>query len=65
MATKTFLNFKQNELLCEEVRKYPVLFDKSQTGYKEQVTVSNAWNAVAKELPFAENGIFLSLFQFL
>ena len=54
MTSRVFLNFKENELLCEEVRKYPVLYDKSLTGYKELVTVANAWKEVAKVLPFAE-----------
>ena len=56
MASKVFLNFKQNEELCEEVRKYPVLYDKSLTGYKERNAVANAWNEVAKQLTFTEKG---------
>ena len=57
MASKVFLNFKENELLCDQVRKYPVLYDKSQTGYKERDTVANAWSEVAKQLTFTEKGI--------
>ena len=54
----------EDELLCEEVRKYPILYDKSHKGYKEKVVVQNAWSNVVKELPFIENGnTFLALSQ--
>ena len=32
-------------LLCEEVKQYPVLYDKQMKGYKEKDVVSNASNA--------------------
>ena len=46
MSTKKILNFKKEELLCEKIRQFPVLFDKSHKGYKEKVAVENAWNEV-------------------
>ena len=35
------------EKLCEVVRDYPILYDKSQKGYKERDAVENAWNEVS------------------
>ena len=45
-------------ILCEKVKKYPVLFDKQLKGYREKDVVTNTWNAVAKEI---EIGRFLLL----
>lgn len=57
MSTKKILNLKKEELLCEKLREFPVLFDKSHKGYKEKVAVENAWNEVADGLDFIENSI--------
>lgn len=50
------LNLNQEELLCEKVREYKILYDKTQKGYKEKVAVENAWKEVAEALNFVENG---------
>ena len=63
MADKKNLNIQEDEMLSEEVRKYPVLHDKSHKGYKEKVAVENAWNEVIKNIEFIENGIFVLLLQ--
>ena len=43
-------------ILCEKVKQYPVLFDKQLKGCREKYVVTNAWNAVVKEI---EIGRFL------
>ena len=46
----------EEELLSEEVRCFPCIFDKADKAYKERDTVRNAWDEVAKKLDFLENG---------
>ena len=43
-------------ILCEKVKQYPVLLNKQLRVYREKDLVTNAWNAVAKEI---ETGRFL------
>ena len=42
----------EEELLSEEVRCFPCIFDKADKAYKERDTVRNAWDEVAKKLDF-------------
>ena len=35
---------EEDELLAVEVRKFPVLYDKTNLKYKEKRPKSNAWN---------------------
>ena len=49
------LTLKKEEI-CEKVKQNPVLFDKQFKGYREKGLVTNAWNAVTKEI---EIGRFL------
>ena len=65
MATKRSFSLQEEELLCEKIRSFPVLYDKSHKGYKEKVAVENAWNEVAKEVDFVENGKICVLNLFL
>ena len=58
------LSLVQVENLCELVRQYPILFDKSQKGYKERDAVSNAWEEVASSLEFIHDGKCLCLFVY-
>ena len=44
------LNLQEQGKLCEKAKQYPVLFDKQLKGYREKDTVTNTWNAVAKEI---------------
>ena len=53
MAAQTL---QEEGMLCEKVKEYPVLFDKQLKGYREKDMVTNAWNAVSKEI---EIGTFL------
>ena len=47
----------EDELLAENVRLYPVLYDKSKKGFKERDVVQNAWAKVASMLDFVETGM--------
>ena len=56
MSSSKFLNISEEEKLCEVVRDYPILYDKSQKGYKERDAVENAWNEVSSLLDFVQSG---------
>ena len=55
-------NLQEDELLAEEVKKYPCLYDKSDKGYKERDRNANAWRAVDSALGYEEG--MLNLFDF-
>ena len=42
--------------LAQQVRTFQVLYDKAEKGYKERGVEQNAWNEVASNLEFVENG---------
>ena len=44
------LTLQDEGILYEKVKQYPVLFDKQLKGCRENDGVTNAWNAVAKEI---------------
>ena len=46
----------EEERLSEVVRNYPILYDKTQKGYKERDAVENAWNEVSTLLDFVQSG---------
>ena len=50
------LTLQEQGILCEKVKQYPIRFDKQIKGYREKDVMTNAWNAVAKEI---EIGRFL------
>ena len=50
MENKFSLVHEEN--LCKLVRQCPVIFDKSQKGYKEKDVEENAWQKVAFALDF-------------
>ena len=52
------LTLQEEEILCEKLKRYPVLFDKQLKGYKQKDVVANSWIAVPKEI---ETGRFLLL----
>ena len=56
MAT---LCLQEEEMLAEKVQGFPVLYDKRVKGFKEKDAVQNAWEKVAENLVFAENGNFI------
>ena len=59
MGKSNKCNIKEDELLAEEVRKYPCLYDKSLPTYKEKDRKANAWRAVETELGLEEGILFL------
>ena len=52
------------EIPAKKLKTYPCLFNKSQKMYKERDVVKNAWEAVASELHFIEDGM-QSITQFI
>ena len=44
------------ERLAETVKAFPCLYDETKKGYKEKDVVTNAWNSVANQLDFIEDG---------
>ena len=50
---------QQEERLSEAVRKYPILYDKADTYFKDKAKKQLAWEDVAKEANM-ENGKFHS-----
>ena len=45
------LSLQQEEILSE-VRIYPVLYNKTEKGYREKDVVRNAWSKVAEKLEY-------------
>jgi hypothetical protein len=46
----------EEERFAEIIKLFPCLFDKTTKGYKEKDVVANAWNSIAEQLEFIENG---------
>ena len=55
-TTLKFWSLLEEGKLSEAVRQYPFLHNKAHKGYKERDAVTNAWEELAKELDFLENG---------
>ena len=45
---------EEDELLAVEVRKYPVLYDKTNLQYKEKRPKSNAWKEIDMKMGYEE-----------
>ena len=41
-----------DEVLSEAVREFPAIYDKSKSGNKDRLIISNAWKEVAKKMWF-------------
>ena len=52
------LTLQEQRILYEKVKQYPVLFDKQLKGYTEKDVVTNAWNAVPKEIGIGMFSLF-------
>ena len=50
------LYLADEERLSEIVKTLPCLYDKTTKGYKEKDVSANAWNKVAEQLDFIEDG---------
>ena len=55
------LDIVQEENLCELVRQFPVIFDKSHKGYKEKDAEVKAWNEIANSLDSILDGMYYIL----
>ena len=47
-------NIQEDEILANEVQKYPCLYNKADKGYMERDRKANAWRKVDEELGFEE-----------
>ena len=50
------LTIVREENLCELVRQYPVIFDKSRKDYKEKDVKESAWQEIPSALDFLSTG---------
>ena len=55
---KPLLLLKQEELLAEEFKKYPCLYNKPDKSYKESDAIKNAWESVSSAQEFVDDGMF-------
>ena len=53
------INILEEEGVAEEVRKYPCLYDKTLSEYKDKLAKRNAWKKVEEMLGMEEGIIFL------
>ena len=61
------INLVEEQKLCELVCAYPVIYDKSNKGYKERDVVVNAWVEISQSLEFVNDGkmvLFLNFSKF-
>ena len=56
---KVSLQFKKK--ICELVRQFPVIFDKSNKGYKEKDAEVKFWNEITNSLDFINDGMYYIL----
>lgn len=57
------LSLREEEMLAEIVKMYPVLYDKQVKGYKEKDVITHVWEDVAKALDFVENSKHVVIFS--
>ena len=57
-SRKPLLLLKQEELLAEEFKKYPCLYNKPDKFYKESDAIKNAWESVSSAQEFVDDGMF-------
>ena len=57
MSDEKSLSIQVEEILMEQIRSYPCLYDKSKIPYKEREVNRNAWSKVAENLDFMQNGV--------
>ena len=59
------LSLPEEEILTEKVKKFPVLYGKTDEGHKKTDVLRNIWKAVVEDLDLAENGKFCLTFNVL
>ena len=52
---RRFTVLNEDEILAEEVKKFPCLYDKSSRSYRDRGIIRKAWVEVAKKLEFLED----------
>ena len=52
---RRFTVLNEDEILAEEVKKFPCLYDKSGRSYRDRGIIRKAWVEVAKKLEFLED----------
>ena len=52
---KRFTALNEDEILTEEVKKFPCCYDKSSCSYRDRGTVRNAWVEVTEKLETLED----------
>ena len=57
------VNLGEDEALANEVRKYPVLYNKSLPEYKEKRAKANAWKKVGVALGLEEGNLFHRIYR--
>ena len=55
MYDKKSLSIQDQEMLMEQIRNYPCLYNKSKMSYKERDVNRNAWSKVVKKFDFKQN----------
>ena len=58
MSDKKSFSIQVEEILMEQIRNYPCLYDKSKMLYKEFDVSTDAWIKVAEKLDLMQNGIY-------
>ena len=55
MYGKKSLSIQDQEIIMEQIRNYPCLYNKSKMSYKERDVNRNAWSKVVKKFDFKQN----------
>ena len=55
MYDKKSLSIQDQEIIMEQTRNYPCLYNKSKMSYKERDVNRNAWSKVVKKFDFKQN----------
>ena len=55
MYGKKSLSIEDQEIIMEQIRNYPCLYNKSKMSYKERDVNRNAWSKVVKKFDFKQN----------
>ena len=58
MSDKQSLSVQAEEILMEQIRTYPCLYNKSKMSYKERDVKRNAWSKVAEKLDLVQNDMY-------
>ena len=63
MSDKKSFSIQVEEILMEQIRNYPCLYNKSKMLYKEFDVSRDAWIKVAEKLDFMQNGIYKCIYR--